>query len=411
MYIDIRKVNPYYIYSFIVTMVVFLYELRWSILYPKLSLNVVIFLILTVVASFFLGSFYNNNIQRNGLSSETKNEVQITFSSINKLITYFVIAGVILDGVYSKGFPLFGGIRYGEDYGVPILHVITTILGSYEIVVDTMIFLKSKNHKRRALLNIIVLLAVLSLNLSRSLILITLMNALWIVVYNRTSSVRLNWSMILKIGIVGIISMYIFGIAGNYRSNVQLANNRDMFDSSVIYQIGEPSKEFRASKIPAPFFWDYIYITSALGNFQKITDSRLIPKGDLEEYIITQYFPSLISQRIYPLHKEEINTVTTQYRVTSVLNVGTVYFESFYLMGWTGVILLDIFLMVFPIVYMMLIFGINKRYAVYGIAILNTMYVMMLFDNMMSFTLISIQLILPLIHGFLAKNIKVRIKY
>lgn len=407
MYFDIRKINPYYIYMSVIILVIFLYKLHWSILYPKLSLATLFFLFLTAIMSLLLGKIYNDNIQ-NLKNIQTNNVYK--FSVSNKLISYFVILGVILDGVYSKGFLLLGDIRYGEEYGVPVLHVVTTILGSYEILVDYMIFLKNRNDRRRAFTNIVVLLGMLLLNLSRSLIIITLMNCLWISIYSRGRKYGFKLKNIVKLVIIGIFGMYIFGIAGNYRSNVQLANNKNMFDSSVIYRIGQPSSEFIESRIPGPFFWDYIYMTSALGNFQKITDSNLVPKDSISEYVVTQFFPSLISQRIYPNHKSEINVVTSQYRVTSVLNVGTVYFESFYLMGWLGVILFDVFILLFPVVYMIIIFSINRKYALFGLAILNTMYLMMLFDNMFAFTLISLQLFLPIVFGIFDKYVKIRIK-
>lgn len=407
MYFDIRKINPYYIYMSVIILVIFLYELHWSVLYPKLSLATLSFLFLTAIMSLLLGKIYNDNIQN--LENVQTNNVY-KFSVSNKLISYFVILGVILDGVYSKGFLLLGDIRYGEEYGVPVLHVVTTILGSYEILADYVIFLKNKNDRRRAFINIIILLGMLLLNLSRSLIIITLMNCLWVSIYSNGRKYVFKLKSLIKLVIIGILGMYIFGIAGNYRSNVQLANNKNMLDSSVIYRIGQPSSEFIESRIPGPFFWDYIYMTSALGNFQKITDSNLVPKDSINEYVVTQFFPSLISQRIYPNHKSEINAVTSQYRVTNVLNVGTVYFESFYLMGWLGVILLDVFILLFPIVYMIIIFSINRKYALFGLAILNTMYLMMLFDNMFVFTLISLQLFLPIVFGIFEKYVKIRIK-
>ena len=62
------------------------------------------------------------------------------------------------------------------------------------------------------------------------------------------------------------------------------------------------------------------------------------------------------------------------------------------------------FLLIFPMIYLLLIQNIDSKYFIYGLSILNTIYLLALFDNMFTLSVLSLQLFIPLISKLFKKN-------
>ena len=165
-----------------------------------------------------------------------------------------------------------------------------------------------------------------------------------------------------------------------------------------------PSQSFINSKIPSPYFWDYIYLTSSIGNLQNMITYSQSSSTDIKKFVITQFFPDTISKKVYSDYSDEVKFNTFQYQISPSLNVGTIFYEPYYLFGWLGVYLMLFFLLVFPILYLLIIQNVESRYFIYGLSVLNTIYVFMLFDNMFTLSVLSLQLLIPPISMIVIKN-------
>ena len=110
--------------------------------------------------------------------------------------------------------------------------------------------------------------------------------------------------------------------------------------------------------------------------------------------------PKILGNRILVNNTDED---LEQYQVSPALTVSTIYYKMFAYNGWLGAILMDMYLVLFPFVYLLILNKFAKNYVLYGICILNTMYVLNFFDNMFMFDTISLQLFIPLVMGILQK--------
>lgn len=399
-----KKFNPYSILVLTIIGVLVLYEFKWSSLYPSLSPSVIVFFVITILALLVMNYFIKKMV------GNSNNDIKPSYK-YNKLygvIVMVVVIGTLLDGIYSKGFPLLGNLKYGDEFGVPFLHVLTSILDSFITYMLAMVLTFEKKFHFKPLLLFLVTLICLLLPFSRLLIILTFSNYLWSLLFYKVKKRKITLKKIVLSIFVACGCLYLFGIFGNYRMNIQTGTvNSDLTDSSLIYQIGMPSDQFKNSKIPSPYFWDYIYLTSSIGNLQNIINYCQPADNKIGKFVITQFVPDTISKKIYTNYNDEVKVNTFQYQISPSLNVGTIFYEPYYLFGWLGVYSMMIYLLFFPIVYLILIRGTSDKYYVYGFAVLDTIYLLALFDNMLILSVLSLQLFIPIIYK-LIKGSKVR---
>jgi hypothetical protein len=74
-------------------------------------------------------------------------------------------------------------------------------------------------------------------------------------------------------------------------------------------------------------------------------------------------------------------------------NVSTVYSRSFSYQGWIGMFIIGGFVLLIPLVYAKFL-PVNS-YQLTGIAVLNTMYLFLFYDNTIRFTGLGLQLVYP----------------
>lgn len=391
-----KKINPYSILFTISLVIVFLYELKWSELYPPISSSMVVFLVIMLISCYaFLIIF------RKLFSEPTNTSKNFNYSKWYLIITIIIVALTLAEGFYSHGFPIFGTVRYGDNYGFPTIHFIITIINSYLTYALAIILFVNRVRVRMVKVCFALNLVCLLLPFSRMIIIVTLINYLWSYFYlanNSHNKLKLN----KKIVILGclIIGMYIFGLLGNYRTNVQVNNKKDYFDSSLIYQIGEPSTRFLSSKLPSAFFWDYIYSTSALANFQNITSYPIMEnENSVTKFVVTQFMPDIFAKNMMKDEYTNLRNSLTQYQVTPILNVSTAFYQPYYFWHWGGVYLMLLFILFFPLIYLLVLKELGDKYFIIGISMLNTMYLLLFFDNTFKLSVVSLQLIIPLILG------------
>lgn len=396
-----KKINPYIILITVIIIVVLFYQCKWSLLYPRLSDSMAITIVILVILCWVFSLMFNSFVKH-----EKGTKWSLEYNYWYTLIVFIIALGTLMDGIYSHGFPLFGTIKYGDNYGIPTLHTFIAILDSYITYVLALMVTFNKSKRKRTAFAFTIAAICLVLPLSRMLIVLTFSNYLWSYLYlNLDKYKNIKFIQKLSLCILIICGMYIFGLLGNYRTNIQESNNKNYTDSTMIYQIGVPSTNFINSRIPAPFFWDYIYGTSALANLQNIINERGRSENtSLSEFAITQFLPDVFGKNINSSEYENINLRTYQYQVSPVLNVSTFLFKPYYLLGWFGIIAMIIFVLIFPVLYLLILNTLESNYIIIGISILNTIYAFMFFDNMFTISVLSLQLLLPVIQGKINGN-------
>jgi hypothetical protein len=198
--------------------------------------------------------------------------------------------------------------------------------------------------------------------------------------------------------------MYAFGVAGNYRTVKDISSYSTTFDgrysSDIILNIGQATDSFRGNIIPGEFFWSYLYITSPLSNLQYNINKGVPPvtARNLILMINNEIVFDAISKRINGLFGAEKLMPDL---IVSQLTVCTTLAGSYLYAGWLGMAVFIAFFAVLPILYLFLI---NKNpLGVIGLAVMCTIYALSIFDNMLTITGLSIQILYPIVIIFVSR--------
>ena len=172
--------------------------------------------------------------------------------------------------------------------------------------------------------------------------------------------------------------LFVFGVIGDIRSG-----------EGVIDAIGEPTAVFIESGIPRSYFWAYIYMTSPIANLVRVVDEVQVYQSMFGSLIIGELLPDFLSKHILPLIGQGDRVAFDQ--ISPALNVGTAFVRAYVYSGWFGIFLMAAVLGVLIFIYLKLIEW-RSSYSVPGLALLNTFVVFCVFDNMIAFTGMSLQL-------------------
>lgn len=366
--------NPFILYSIIWLFVLFVYKLRWSELFYELSNDIIFFILVTSFISLILGIVFH---KRKIFSYRPLNSFSVRKIKRVILILYGLLS---LEFISAKGIPLFGYVGLGNkieysDFGLPFIHVIIIAGFSMMCMYVYHCMLSSKDRKVR--LN---LLKYLSTSIFP-----------FILIFNRGGIIALAIGIgsiylmatdklhkgLVKICITAIVVLFLFGMAGNVRTDIADVNN-------IILEIGEATDEFRESTIPKELFWGYLYIASPIANCQytiRQNPNVQITMERMRDFVIFEIFPELVSKRLGSmLGLERVNNPL----IVDSLNVSTIYARPYMYLGWYGIILMFISILFFVFFTMSLVSRVSSLY-VTTIAAINIIIVQSIFDNMLTF--------------------------
>lgn len=386
-----QKINPFFLFGISLFVVVILYSLHYSLLYPSLSVSMAFFLSIVLVLSFISNIMWRDFcLYLNNCSDSQK---QIHLDNKSKSLTIISLVGTLVEGIYSRGFPLLGHYSEGSSYGIPVVHVTLTVYISFLISLIFYFQVKKGFIKQR---NILIMLNFfcLMLTLARSVLVVSLLNCLWIYLFSK-KKIKIQKQTI----IITIIGMYVFGLLGNYRSNMQQETRQNsIFNSDFVYYVGSAKENVRDKPLLGPLFWDYLYVTSPLANFQNIVNQK---KVTTEKVSVSDIMSQFVSNAFIKEDNDPKTENIQQYQINSALTVGTIFFSNYNLSGWLGVWTMLIYMLIFPFFYILLIKLLAPAFMDIAISILDTLYVLNLFDNMFSFTTTSLLLLMPLFFRFI----------
>ncbi len=379
-------INPYYIYivTFIVSLIV--YQFGWSTVFPKLKIELVVFLTLSMIVAFFLGLFFH-----------AKNYVSFISIGKNSKIQAVVLFISILWGIefiYNGGVPLLlimSGAAYDyTTFGVPTLHVFVVTFTSFFAVYLFHVYISTRC--KSILIYYIITMSFAILLFNRGMLMINIISSVFVYLQQLR---RLSIGRLTFLTCFLILTLYFFGVLGNLRTSHHTGTK---YTSSYILDLAQADKAFVNGSIPTEFMWAYLYISSPLGNLQFNIDEKNMLQTSARNTVLfvnNEFLFDFISKRINRILNAE--RVSSDRFIESLI-VASVYTNSYIYLGWSGMIMMAIFILCIPIFYLGLIRKRNTFY-VTATSILGSLYVFLIFDNMITFTGLSFQLIYPLILG------------
>lgn len=390
--------NPYYLAAFPLILVIALYSLKWGTVLLPLSSKLQIFLLIFTIFLILFGFLFSEVFSKSNVGSE---EVVLEHKS-SKYQVFLVLLLTLIEGAYFRGFPIMGIISY-SNFGIPFFHPLILTFNSYVLVSflyewGASFRMKKKNIR---LFPILLLIIPYIIEVNRGMLVMVMVSG--VIAFMVGANINISLKNSIKLTLSAVAGVYMFGLAGNYRTNFSFVGSSRYFNSFYIMSLGG-AQTIGNSNIINPFYWGYIYLTSSLANLEATVSQITLSSSTMSsvKFAIVQFFPDFISKRMYP---SALDTAGT--RINSQFTTGTVFNSSYYLYGWDGMILTAVFVLIFPIILHILLKNAGKKYYVVAFSFLGTMYVFLTFDNMIGFTGLSLP-ILYAIFGALVSRKKSR---
>ncbi len=377
-------INPYlsYVIAFVVALAA--YCLGWSDLFPPLGWQLLVFIFATVIIHLGFSMYWK---KINHVHPDTSPGILHPIWT-----TIFIYVLWSMDFLYEGGIPLLK-IVLGQPYdykqfGIPSLHVFIVTFASFFTVYLFSLYLSSRD--RVYLWLYLVNLTAALLIYSRAMLLFNIVASVFLFFLNGYS---LNWKRLAAMAAGFVMLIYAFGVLGTLRVSSEI---KSKYDPNIFMDIGNATVSFRRSIFPPEFFWGYVYFSSPLGNLQQNINTFEVPPfsaARLGGFINNELMLDFISKRV--------NRITnTEREVENMIpekpfNVSTVYSRSYSYLGWTGMAIMAIFVLLFPLLYLKLVP--SNRYTLTSIGILNTMYLFLFYDNTLRFTGLGLQLAYPFV--------------
>lgn len=398
------NINPYFFFVMTFLITVVLYSFDFSEFNVSLGTKVITFLIIAMVLNFILYLCFRKQWSDAALKAQKNNGRQ----SVNTYTLWAIVfLGLgIADILYSHGMPLLGQVNY-KEYGFPTIHVLMVVCDSFLLLSIAKTFFLTKVRRLQLLCTAGIALLPLLFGLSRGTIVILLLGILMLFLLTLRKKITIKVGVV--IGLLLLFGLYLFGITGNYRMNHDYGHTENLTESSLILSIGKATNKFTDSNIPKPFYWTYIYATSPIANFRYNTElsSPTASTANIGEFLVTDFFPDFISKRIYPTYEDDYQA----WLVTNEFTVTTAFTLPYTFLGWMGVCVFLIYVLLFPIVYLELIRKFAPGYFDLALVLTSTIYVLMPFSNFFSFSALSMQLFLPFICGLFSQKKSIKQNY
>jgi hypothetical protein len=391
MEFNVKKLaNPYMAFAISWFLCLFLYILGWSELFPPLSGSLFIFLSVLILIFAFTSTIFNKII----LPAPTL----LGYFNYKKLIV--VNAILYLSNFLYSGIPLLTGTR-ADDFGIPTIIVIATTLNGFTAVFCFYLFLLTRKRKFLGYILLSFFFFVLAFSRGNIMMSMVTMFFLWINVNRPKVTIKTLAGITTSL----LLVMYLFGVAGNYRTINGIAQEKpgidDSYNSNVILGLGGASDAFKNGPVPGEFFWTYLYVTSPLSNLQYEINKnpRTLTFAGAINIVTDELLFDTFSKRIDNLRGRKRANPDL---LVEQLTVPTTLAGSYNYGGWGGMVFFMCVFWAFPFIYTMLI-GKNPM-GIIGISTLCTVYFFSIFDNMFILTGLTFQLLYPIIFNFLEET-------
>jgi hypothetical protein len=376
-------VNPFFLYCIAFSIAIVVYLFGWSDIYPRLSAKLLLFLIISLVPFCLIGLYF----WQKGFLNYREEDKHIP---IDLLFYIFLFLGILL--IFLIGYiPLFKqGFKYRE-YGVSVLDPIYYSLSVFISVYYFHSYLK--NGKLKFLIYLLVIVIFQILLYRRYTLVWIFLSCIFLFIFIKQ---KLPVFLILTGLVFIIISSFLFGYFGNKRSN---------FDKDYILGEFSANSRFTDLNISYNHFLTYLYISSPLANLQKNTDiiKSSFSNNDVKTFAFYCIVPSSLTARI----EDYLNLSPPECSLISPnLIVGSYYMNGYHTLGWYGMIILTVFLLVCLSVSILIVPRSSPAFPI-SICLASTTAVLMIFDNfLIRLDVILMLFIYPLVLHFIYLKLK-----
>jgi len=393
--------NPYIIAGFAFLFSFVTYCLYWSGLYPNLSYSLLIFIVLFISFNFLLGWIFKAGFYIAILKA--KEEIKFSKLSPKPLHILIIIAIYIVEVIYNRGIPLvqmLAGLNIDyRDFSFPGVHIFFTTFTSFFSIYSYLWYLKEK-RKLFLVYNVICIGIFVSL-MHRSSILFILSNMS--VIYVICKGINIRKAILALVFVVSV--MFVFGVAGDLRTRAQIGDDSE-FNSTVLMEATSADSTIMQNKSLHPLYWSYLYISSPLANFQNTIDTfQNRTYSSFENkifFLLYEMVPDILTNKIAPMfgYSEHYSPLS---RIIDFLTVGTIFADSFALIGWVGPIILAALFLCTPL--MVLRVTPKNHLFIIQISMCGIILALCTFSNMLVYSTFSLQLIYPLLLSFPFKRL------
>ncbi len=311
-----KILTPIVTFNFIWLITIFLYQMKLSTLqqdFNDRTLNIFLVCIfgynLGVIFYYLVYKFFisqKKEIEKKDSSNKAvillRKYFSIDVEKKFKIANIIIIIGIILEMIYSKGFPLIwklvGNGKTYMDFGIPsfggMINALIICLGAY-------CFLNKDKWKYTVLYLLIGILII-----SRQVILSLILEGIVFKLLDKKSKVKI-W----KYGLILLVCFVMFNIIGNFRSGSNVMN--DVFMAKEEYK-----------NLPNSMKWIYSYMTFSLSNFNNLVS---LSNGGLHHgsYIINEFIPTILQ------NKFNIEKVDSTFYLVSIQYTVSTYLPEVYL--------------------------------------------------------------------------------
>jgi hypothetical protein len=373
--------NPFYVYIVTFGAALAIYQLGWSDAYPPMSGDTFVFFGSTFLAAALLGMF---------VAPAVKATHHYQPGLLPKYSGLFIAGTFLAELALSGGVPIWLVIKGANFYTLEAsaTHLHLFVFWSVYSTIRFADYLYS--GRRLYLLEASLPIVFYALFIYRGPAIICLVS--WVFVFIiKHGGVRPRHLAVLSV--VGAAVLLLNGLLGDARSPGQESR-------------AAPSAAFRNSGIPQTYFWSYLYATLPIANLQLSVDKVIKPQGSTEEFLASELLPDTISKRVLPVLNRRIRSSGyldtrdllyswDQPQIASGLNISTIFGRAYGFFGWLGAAIMFVVLATFIIAYLILI--LKSPYRVVCLALLNTLVVFCLLNNMIASAAMLPLLILPLL--------------
>jgi hypothetical protein len=376
--------NPFFLYIAAFAAVLLIYQLNWSAVYPPLSSGLVLFFLATFFFAAILGLCVAPVVNQIGTHEPGR-----LWDYTGAALTLSFAADFIVSGFVPLMSLLAGENIDFDAIGIPSIHLFNVTFGGSFATIRFADFLYSK--RKIYLLQACVPLLYFILLVYRAPALMCVVS--WVFVYLIRHGGRIRLWPAIALAMFVVLGLFLNGVMGDARSPSDQ-------DESQIEVLARPTEAFRQSGIPRTFFWSYAYATSPMANLQTTFNVAFSVIGKETTFVLGEMLPDAVTHRILDFLGEERIRAS---EISPGLNASTIFGASFVYLGRLGPPLMFAYLSLIIVAYLLLI---RRRSAINvpSLALLNTLVVFCTFHNMIASSILSLQLVWPVVLGLLVSR-------
>lgn len=374
--------SPYFVYAIAFSVVLLLYLLNLSPLFPRLGLPLIAFICGTIIVSVVLGITTRKLFSPQNIEIQEDKNSNLWFTSICVVFLY----GYALNNTIPIVSIFLGDGMSATKFSIGKIH---TLFFSLSIFYTLHLFHQYLSAKKTKLLIFYIVLLILNISVClRWYIVFLLIGSLF--VYIQVKS-KISVKTILRFILLALLLLWFFGKISNERA---FNGNKDK-----ILTISAANKNFTSGTVPKEYYWTYLYGTYPLATFQNTIDNKSTEVNGYNFVCLLKYeiIPQWISIQQHLLRDPHCDDSPVHVFEAPVLRYSsTAYACSYVIAKWWGPIVFFLFLMLISFVYM---FFMPKKSPYYPVAtsVIAMIFITLPITNFWLDTMVSYLLLIPVI--------------